>query len=90
MARGTLIDQEALLAALDGGRIAMASLDVVDPEPLPAGHPLYSHPRVRLSPHISWSAPDTMPRTFELFAENLRRWRAGEPLQGVVDPAAGY
>ena len=90
VARGTLVDQEALLLALDDGRIAMASLDVVDPEPLPAGHPLYSHPRVRLSPHISWSAPDTMPRTFELFAENLRRWRAGEPLQGVVDPVAGY
>jgi phosphoglycerate dehydrogenase-like enzyme len=90
VARGTLVDQDALLAALDDGRLAMASLDVVDPEPLPAGHPLYSHPRVRLSPHISWSSPDTMPRTFELFAENLRRWRAGEPLQGIVDPVAGY
>jgi phosphoglycerate dehydrogenase-like enzyme len=90
VARGTLIDQDALLAALDDGRVAVASLDVVDPEPLPAGHPLYSHPRVRLSPHISWSSPDTMPRTFDLFAENLRRWRAGEPLQGIVDPDAGY
>src|SRR5262245_57280538 len=56
IARGALVDQDALLAALDGGRLAAASLDVVDPEPLPAGHPLYTHPRVRLSPHISWSA----------------------------------
>jgi len=90
VARGALVDQDALLAALDSGRVAMASLDVVDPEPLPAGHPLYTHPRVRLSPHISWSSPDTMDRTVTLFAENLRLYRAGRPLRGVVDLAAGY
>ena len=90
VARGALVDQDALLAALDSGRVATASLDVVDPEPLPEGHPLYAHPGVRLSPHISWSAPDTMDRTVALFAENLRRYRAGRPLQGVVDPIAGY
>jgi phosphoglycerate dehydrogenase-like enzyme len=90
VARGALVDQDALLAALDSGRVATASLDVVDPEPLAEGHPLYSHPRVRLSPHISWSAPDTMQRTIALFAENLRRYRAGQPLQGVVDLIAGY
>jgi phosphoglycerate dehydrogenase-like enzyme len=90
VARGALVDQDALLAALDSGRVATASLDVVDPEPLPEGHPLYSHPRVRLSPHISWSAPDTMHRTIALFAENLRRYRAGQPVRGVVDLVAGY
>jgi phosphoglycerate dehydrogenase-like enzyme len=90
IARGPLVDQDALLAALDGGLLAGASLDVVDPEPLPAGHPLYSHPKVRLSPHVSWSSPETTRRTVELFAENLRRWRIGEPLQGSVDVAAGY
>jgi phosphoglycerate dehydrogenase-like enzyme len=90
VARGTLVDQDAMLAALDGGRLAMATLDVVEPEPLPAGHPLFGHPRVRLSPHISWSSPDTIRRTIDLFVENLRRYRAGEPLQGVVDVAAGY
>ena len=90
IARGALIDQDALLAALDQGRVAMASLDVVEPEPLPAGHPFYSHPRVRLSPHISWSAPETAGRTVELFIENFRRYRAGQPLEGVVDTAAGY
>jgi phosphoglycerate dehydrogenase-like enzyme len=68
----------------------MASLDTVEPEPLPAGHPLFSHPHVRLSAHISWSSPDSMPRTLELFIENLRRYRAGAPLEGIVDLTAGY
>lgn len=90
VARGPLIDQGALLAALDSGRLGRASLDVVDPEPLPAGHPLYIHPKVRLSPHVSWSSPETTVRTVEIFGENLRRWRAGESLQGTVDVAAGY
>src|SRR5579871_505457 len=90
IARGTLIDQDALIAALDDGTVARASLDVVDPEPLPSGHPLYAHPKVRLTPHISWSSPITMPRTMEIFLENLRRFRAGEPLQGLVDVDAGY
>jgi phosphoglycerate dehydrogenase-like enzyme len=90
VSRGTIIDQDALLAALDDGAVGRANLDVVDPEPLPAGHPLYSHPRVRLTPHISWSSPDTMKRTIELFADNLKRYEKGEPLHGLVDLAAGY
>ena len=90
IARGALIDQDALLAALDAGRVAVASLDVVEPEPLPEGHPFFSHPRVRLTPHISWSSPDTGLRTIELFVENFRRFRAGEQLTGLVDTAAGY
>lgn len=90
IARGSLIDQAALLAALDAGQLAAASLDVVDPEPLPAGHPLYVHPKVRVSPHISWSTPEGMARTLELFVENVHRYRSDEPLQGVVDLAAGY
>jgi phosphoglycerate dehydrogenase-like enzyme len=90
VARGSLVDQDALRAALDDGRIARASLDTVEPEPLPEGHWLYRHPGVRVSPHISWSSPSTMERTIGLFVENLRRFRAGEPLQGLVDPSAGY
>lgn len=90
IARGTLVDQEALRVALDDGTVALASLDTVDPEPLPEGHWLYSHPQVRLSPHISWSSPQTMVRTFEMFSENLTRFRAGQPLEGVVNPAEGY
>jgi phosphoglycerate dehydrogenase-like enzyme len=90
VARGTLVDQEALLDALDAGIVARASLDVVDPEPLPPGHPLYSHPVVRLSPHISWSAPASGAKTFELFVDNLGRYRKGQPLHGMVDTGAGY
>jgi phosphoglycerate dehydrogenase-like enzyme len=90
VSRGFLVDQEALLAALDEGQLAMASLDTVEPEPLPAGHPLFVHPRVRLSAHISWSSPDSMLRTLELFVENLRRFRAGDALEGIVDLDAGY
>jgi phosphoglycerate dehydrogenase-like enzyme len=90
IARGAIVDQEALREALDSGRVARASLDVCDPEPLPAGHWLYTHPRVRLSPHISWSSPEAMPRLFATFRENLRRFRAGLPLEGRVDLERGY
>jgi phosphoglycerate dehydrogenase-like enzyme len=84
------VDQQALRVALDDGRVARATLDTVDPEPLPEGHWLYTHPAVRLSPHISWSAPGTMPRTLGLFVDNVRRFRVGEPLSGLVDPVAEY
>jgi phosphoglycerate dehydrogenase-like enzyme len=90
VARGSLVDQDALLAALDSRRVAMASLDVTDPEPLPAGHWIYSHPRVHLTPHMSWSAPQTLPAMINVFVDNLSRWREGRPLVGVVDVAAGY
>ena len=90
IARGSIVDQDALLDALDDGRVAMASLDVVTPEPLPAGHRLYSHPQVRLSAHVSWSAPDSGRRTIELFGANVHRYRKGEPLTGLVDVDAGY
>jgi phosphoglycerate dehydrogenase-like enzyme len=90
IARGALIDQDALRVALDDGRVAVASLDAVDPEPLPDGHWMYSHPRVHLSPHISWSMPGASDILVETFVGNLRRYRSGEPLEGVVDVAAGY
>jgi phosphoglycerate dehydrogenase-like enzyme len=90
VARGSLVDQDALRAALDDGRVAMASLDAVDPEPLPEGHWLYTHPRVRLSAHVSWSSPGAVDVLIERFIDNLGRYRAGEPLTGVVDRAAGY
>ena len=90
VARGSLVDQDALLRALDDGRVARASLDVVDPEPLPDGHPLYRHPSVRLSPHISWSSPRTAVRTLTCFLDNLARFREGRPLLGMVDTEAGY
>jgi phosphoglycerate dehydrogenase-like enzyme len=90
IARGALVDQDALRVALDDGRVAMATLDTVDPEPLPAGHWMYSHPKVRLSAHVSWSSPAGMARTVEIFVDNLRRYAAGEPVLHVVDADEGY
>lgn len=90
VARGGLVDQNALRRALDGDRLALATLDCVDPEPLPEGHWLYSHPRVRLTPHISWAAPSSHLGLIERFVENLGRYRRGEPLEGIVDIVEGY
>lgn len=90
VARGAIVEQEALRAALDDGRVAMASLDAVEPEPLPEGHWMYSHPRVRLSPHVSWQMPGAAELLIESFVDNLRRYRAGQPLTGIVDREAGY
>jgi phosphoglycerate dehydrogenase-like enzyme len=90
VARGELIDQDALRVALDDGRVSAASLDAVTPEPLPAGHWLYEHPRVRLSPHISWSWPHASETITGIFADNLRRYLDSEPLANVIDPAVGY
>jgi phosphoglycerate dehydrogenase-like enzyme len=82
--RGGLIDQDALLAELDKGRL-WASLDVTDPEPLPAGHRLQGHPRCRITPHVSWSNPDINRRIMERLVENIRLLGAGEPLLGAID-----
>ena len=90
IARGALVDQDALRVALDDGRVAMASLDTVDPEPLPEGHWLYLHPKVRLSAHVSWASPAGMERTLEIFVDNLRRHAAGEQVLHVVDADEGY
>lgn len=83
IARGSLVDQEALRRALDDGTVARASLDVTDPEPLPAGHWLYRHPRVHLTPHASWVGP-TMEASTGFFCDNLVRYLEGAPLEGVV------
>ena len=90
VARGALIDQEALHEALQDGRIGRASLDVADPEPLPAGHWLYHHPRVAFSPHVSWIGPGYRHRIENTFSDNLERWIARHPLDGIVDLEAGY
>ena len=84
IARGGLVDTDALAAALDDGRVALASLDVTEPEPLPAGHPFYSHPRVHLSPHISTSSPDLFDRVIDIFLHNLQARRDGRPLTNLV------
>ena len=90
IARGALIDDDALLEALDDGRVALASLDVTHPEPLPFNHRYYSHPNVRLSPHTSVHTPDTRQNLAAQFAQNLTRFRQGTPLEGIVDLGRGY
>src|SRR5262249_15574303 len=89
IARGALVDQDALRDALDDGRVAMATLDTVEPEPVPEGHWLYSHPKVRLSAHVSWASPAGMARTLEIFLDNLSRYVSGGPLLHLVDAEEG-
>jgi phosphoglycerate dehydrogenase-like enzyme len=90
IARGKLVDQDALRVALDGGTVAQATLDTVDPEPLPEGHWLYSHPKVRLTAHVSWYTPQLQAAAVEILVDNVGRWLRGDPLLHVVDPAEGY
>lgn len=90
VARGDLVDDEALRAALDSAHLGLASIDVARHEPLPAGHWFYDHPRVRFSPHVSWSGPGVWEAMQQSFVDNLRRWRSGEPLANVVDLSEGY
>jgi len=86
--RGTLIDDDALLAALDSGQVGHATLDVFRIEPLPEGHPYWSHPKVTVTPHI---AAETREDTAsEVIAENIRRGESGLPFLHLVDRSAGY
>ena len=91
IARGSVVDQDALIAALTSRSIAAAFLDVTTPEPLPHDHPLWTLPNAHLTMHLSGRAQDKMfVRSAERFLANLDRWHRGEPLQNVVDLARGY
>ncbi|MEV0324163.1 2-hydroxyacid dehydrogenase [Streptomyces sp. NPDC050658] len=83
VARGPVVDTKALLTELEGGRIT-AALDVTDPEPLPAGHPLWHAPGVLISPHVGGPTSAFLPRAKRLVAAQLTRYVAGEPLDNVV------
>ncbi|MCV6584794.1 MAG: glyoxylate/hydroxypyruvate reductase A [Marinibacterium sp.] len=86
--RGPLIDDDALIAALDSGQIGHATLDVFRTEPLPADHPFWRHPKVTVTPHI---ASETRPGSAsDTIAENIRRGEAGEPFLYLVDRSRGY
>ncbi|SFP08184.1 2-hydroxyacid dehydrogenase [Tranquillimonas alkanivorans] len=86
--RGALIDDDALLAALDASHLAHATLDVFRTEPLPKDHPFWAHPKVTVTPHI---ASETRPASAaRVIAENIRRGEAGKPLLHLVDRDAGY
>jgi phosphoglycerate dehydrogenase-like enzyme len=91
VARGSLVDQEALASALQDGRIRGAVLDVFQKEPLAADSPLWQLRNALLTPHISPVSPGRFwPRALELFCDNWRRYDRGEPLRNLVDKKAGY
>jgi phosphoglycerate dehydrogenase-like enzyme len=88
--RGGIVFGEDLTKAIDEGLIWGAGLDVTDPEPLPAGHPLWTHPRVIVTPHTAGGSPRRAGRVIATFCENLRRLRAGQPLLALIDKRKGY
>ncbi len=91
IARGSVVDQDALVAALDGQQIASAFLDVTTPEPLPAGDPLWSLDNAHITMHLSGRAQDKMfVRSAQRFLENLGRWKKGEAVEPRVDLTLGY
>ena len=90
VARGQIIDEPAMIAALKSGQLGGAVLDVFDREPLDAESPLWSLPNVVISPHSSGFRATHWDDVIDLFSDNLRRYQRGEPLRNVVDAAAGY
>ena len=90
IARGGIVDQEALIKALETKEIAGAGLDVTEPEPLPKGNPLWQMENVIITPHMSGQSPISGRRLMKLLAENLKRFANGEPLLNVVDKKLGY
>lgn len=90
VARGGIVDTDALVAALKNGQIAGAGLDVTDPEPLPEDHPLWSMPACIITPHCSGQSPGAAERLFDILCENLHRFAADKPLINVVDKREGF
>ena len=90
--RGTSVDQDALLAALQDGTLAGAAIDVTDPEPLPSDHPLWKAKNLLITPHCSgaYHLQETLERILRIAAENLEHFEKGEPLRNEVDFATGY
>ncbi|WP_354001640.1 2-hydroxyacid dehydrogenase [Caenimonas aquaedulcis] len=88
VARGAHLDHGALMRLLASGHLSSARLDVTDPEPLPAGHPLWRHPRVRITPHIATAARPEV--AVDAVLENIRRHHDGQPMHGLVDRKRGY
>ena len=90
--RGTIVDSAALCAALESGKLAGAGLDVTDPEPLPADHPLWKQKNAVITPHVSggFHLEETHERIIRIMAENLAAYCAGRPLRNVVDFETGY
>ena len=88
--RGPVVDEAALIRALESGKLRGAALDVFETEPLPAGHPFYARENVLLSSHTADRVPGSRTRAVEFFMRNFEHFRAGEPLENIVDKHAGY
>ncbi len=88
LSRGELLDDDALLDALDSGQLSGAYLDVFRREPLPRDHRYWNHPLVRVTPHISALTPHAV--ACEQVAQKIRQWESGEPVSGIVDRQRGY
>ncbi|MFF9506807.1 D-2-hydroxyacid dehydrogenase [Streptomyces sp. NPDC014724] len=88
--RGSLVDEEALMSELSSGRLGGAVLDVTGQEPLPAGHPLWTCPNVILTQHTAGGSTDESARVVDLFADNLLRFEAGDPLRNPVQWTRGF
>jgi phosphoglycerate dehydrogenase-like enzyme len=90
VSRGGVVDTDALVAALESGKVRAAGLDVTDPEPLPDGHPLWSMENVTITPHIATVSDQLESRRTALFEENVARFLSNRPLLNVVDKSKGY
>jgi phosphoglycerate dehydrogenase-like enzyme len=90
VSRGGVVDQAALMAALDAGHLAGAALDVFETEPLPSENPLWAYENVTITPHCSSIYEGWDLKAVRMFSDNLARYRRGEPLQNVVVPQRGY
>jgi phosphoglycerate dehydrogenase-like enzyme len=90
VARGDVVDEDALVEALRGGRLRGAALDVFREEPLPSGSPLWGLPNVLITPHVSGTTDRFWTRETELITENVARYLSGRALRNIVDKSAGY
>jgi glyoxylate/hydroxypyruvate reductase len=90
VSRGQLLDQAALIAALESGQLLGAALDVTDPEPPPPEDPVWARPDVLLSPHSAATVPSENAAIVEIFVDNLQRWRDGRPLRNIYRREDGY
>lgn len=90
ISRGKIVDTDALVDALRSGKVRAAGLDVTDPEPLPADHPLWTMPNVTITPHVATVSDRIAERRMQLLRENIARFATGRPMRNVVDKQARY
>lgn len=90
IARGKVLDQQALIAALEDGTLGGAAVDVTDPKPLPVDHPLWDAPNLMVSPHVSAVGREYLPRALDILRLNLDRVRKGENLVNEYNRNRGY